>query len=76
MSVNIITVIAPSYWASALANNDWSGLSKEDVLELTEWLDKNQDLVSCMCCSDDPFNAYYNGVLCEMLEYTFAVGTK
>jgi hypothetical protein len=63
----------PSHWASALINDDRTGLSDQDERELDEWLGMAKR-GHCVGCSDDPQFKRSNdaGTLaCEVLEFTF-----
>ena len=80
----------PDFWASALINNDYSGLEPEDEKELNDFIEHWQDdliLVSANIESDE--NAYFEshfmkyhdasnlGVLaCNCCEYTFEINPK
>lgn len=46
------TYILPSYWASALINNDYSGCSDEDEQVINDWLDRVQPGY-CVGCSEE-----------------------
>lgn len=48
------TYILPSYWASALINDDYSGLSEQDEQDLNKWL-KRVKAGYCVGCSDEPY---------------------
>ena len=63
---------APSRWASALVNNDSSGLTDQDKQELRNFLEReNLSAGSCVSCSEHSFIGKFNGLLTELLEYTF-----
>jgi len=60
----------PASWASALINNDFSGVdyyNPEEAKEIREWV-KNSGL-SVLSCSDEAQIVRLNGVLTECLEY-------
>ena len=76
--IKTVTYTLPSYWVSALINNDWSGLELDGdnaVAELTQWLrGNNQSRHNCLTCSDAAYaSRAYEGLLCEVLDYTFTV---
>ena len=52
MGKKLISVTAPSHWASAIVNGDYSGLSPDDVRDLNTWL-ANSALSFCDCVSCD-----------------------
>ena len=53
---NFTHAVLPSDWASALMNNDWTGLdyNEESKLALKNWLKLNSDL-NCVSCDDEDF---------------------
>jgi hypothetical protein len=60
----------PAQWASALVNNDWSGIehyAPEDADQAKEWL-ANSGL-SVLSCGEVPFFERYQGLLTECLDY-------
>lgn len=66
----------PAFWASALINGDYTGLSDEDEAELEAWLESESDAINgdCLNVSDEPEFRPYNdaGTLaCDCLTYTF-----
>ncbi len=63
----------PAHWASALINDDYSGLEDEDEQQLTDWLHAAQPGY-CVGCSDSPEFCIDNaaGTLpCDCLEVYF-----
>ena len=66
----------PIYWASALINDDWSGLYEEDTQALKQWLEINANL-TCMDVSEDySFSSYHDAsdiypFGCDVAEYIF-----
>ena len=72
--MNIKTIDLPAYWASALINNDWSGIEDTDTAaELSAWIKANP-LVNVVSCDDVPYIGRYRGVLCDMLTYSYTEG--
>lgn len=65
------TVTLPAYWASALINNDMSGLSNTEYQLLDRWLTANPEYGDCLSCSDESFTQRYDGLLTDCLEYVF-----
>lgn len=65
------TIDLPAYWASALINNDWTGIDDTDTgPELSAWLKANPSL--CVeGCSDVSYIGRYRGGLCDMLTYSY-----
>ena len=63
---------APAHWASALVNGDYSGLTDQDKQELRNFLGReNLSAGSCVACSEHSFTGKFDGLLTELLEYTF-----
>lgn len=70
---SLATFVLPSHWASALINNDRSGMTIEDENELNKFLATVTEY-SCLTCSDEPYFTHSNdaGTLaCDVLEFTF-----
>lgn len=67
----------PAHWASALINDDFTGLEEADADQL-DALHYGEQLSDCVGHSDEPFFCTYHdarpyGVLaCDCLEFTFA----
>ena len=76
MNTVINTYTLPAYWASALINDDPSGLTAEELDDLESWL-ADQRPGRCIGCSDDAvFNWYHDassyGVAAgDCLNYSF-----
>ena len=67
----------PAYWASALINDDTSGLAETEKKGLNAWLDYAKP-GSCINCSGESFftrwhDAYGYALACECREFTFQV---
>lgn len=78
MKIEIETYTLPEYWASALVNNDYSGMDAEEVLEIQEFLEGVAPSYP-VSCSEEPFFQWSNdanslGANC--LEYTFLITSK
>lgn len=71
--IKTISVKLPAHWASALVNGDYSGLSDVEEKEIREFLAENPHLGHCLDCGDSPELARYEGLLCDVLTYTFPV---
>lgn len=67
---------APAHWASALINDDRSGLEERDEKALDAWLSREGEAYSmfyCVGCADESHFACFAGRQTEMLTYTFQV---
>lgn len=73
-TMDLETVTLPAYWASALVNNDWSGLTAADATELRAWLHANPDCGPMLACSDVPFVGAFSGLITDCLEYFYTLG--
>lgn len=60
----------PAYWACALINNDFEGLSEWDEEKIKDFFNDNPGLY-CVGCSEESFFSTYRGMGCDMIEYTF-----
>jgi len=50
------SLTAPSFWASAIVNNDYSGLEPDEVGALNAWLAENRlSFRDCLTCEDAGF---------------------
>ena len=70
MKIKTVDFKLPSIWASALINGDYSGLDDNEENELNSWCKAN-NLHNCIGCSDYPELGKFEGLLCELLTYTF-----
>lgn len=66
----ILTFEAPAYWASYLINGDDSGLSDELERNKIDKFLEAEKLPMPVSCSDESFIGRFDGLQCEMLEYT------
>ena len=71
--IKTVTLQLPAHWASALVNGDFSGLSDVEEKEINDFLSENPHLGPCCACSDVSELARYEGLLCDVLTYTFPV---
>ena len=71
--IKTIRMKLPSHWASALVNGDFSGLSDVEEKEINDFLTENPHLGPCFDCGDVSELARYEGLLCDVLTYTFPV---
>jgi len=65
----------PAFWASALINGDYTGLSNDDEKALTAWLEAENPGV-CVTCSDSEefcwrHDASDFALACDCLIFTF-----
>jgi hypothetical protein len=64
-------IAMPSYWASAIVNHDYSGLTNADIKELNNYLlDNGLSFKDCLSVGDT-YTGKFNGLLCTVSEYTF-----
>lgn len=74
MAKELIKVIAPAAFASAIFNNDYSGLSKADVAELNNFLlNEGLSFADCVDVSDN-YVGRFNGLLADVADYSFFLG--
>lgn len=61
MKAQYIEVIAPSAWASAIVNCDYSGLEKQEISTLNNWLlEQGVYPVDCVYCEDVGFMHHHD----------------
>lgn len=65
----------PAHWASALINNDYSGLEFNESHVINFYLEDN-GLVNCIAVSEESFPKMFEGLLTECATYTFAPKTN
>lgn len=71
--------ILPEHWASALINDDRSGLDKQDIEEIQDFYKANRKdnhFFYCVTCTEEGFFTGSNDAFnlgCNCLEYTFDV---
>lgn len=58
----------PEHWASALINDDWTGLEPSERDDVKRWLKYNPHL-SIVDCADDPDLMIFDGLLTQCLTY-------
>ena len=61
-------ITAPAHWASALINNDRSGLDHRERLDISQWL-RDNDNPRIASCSEESYIGQFEGKLCEILNY-------
>jgi hypothetical protein len=61
------TETLPAHFASALINNDSSGLSPEELEELDDIQQLNYNAVDC----SESYTGSFNGKICQVCEFTF-----
>ena len=62
------TYTLPAYWASALVNNDRTGLDHRERAALDQWL-RDNDNPSISHCSDESRIGNFEGKLCDVLDF-------
>lgn len=71
------TYILPAHWASALINDDYSGLSDSDHNEVVNFLfDNKERLGGCVDVSEDTWFAHSNDahtLACDVATFTFRI---
>lgn len=56
MAIKTLTVTAPSAWASAIVNLDYSGLERDEISKLNTFLAmKGLSFSDCVACKDAGF---------------------
>lgn len=68
MKTTFETYELPTHWAPYLINGDSSGLEQEDI-DLCDT--KTANLGECVGVAEDSYFSRYNGLGCEVSEYTF-----
>jgi hypothetical protein len=63
----------PAAWASALINDDYSGLSDSEAADVNAWVRDNPHYGGCFTCSDYAELSRFDGLLTDCLIYTFPV---
>ena len=76
--INTIQFTLPAYWASALINGDFSGVTENDIAAMNKFAAReNIKLESCLSCSDESWFSWHNdsgnGLGGDVMEFTFAV---
>jgi len=68
-----LTVTMPAYWASALINMDYSGLSTEERAELNNYLVNHDPCLSFVDClgMGASYIGQFNGQVCEVADYIY-----
>lgn len=73
------TYTLPAYWASALINNDFSGLSQDEIKEIEKFEKKNKEpyhRFNCICVSEEEYFKWCNdanNIGGSVLDFTFDV---
>ena len=62
----------PAYWASYLINGDASGISGVEQYEADKFLAEH-NLPEPVSCSDETHIGRFDGLMCDMLVYSFLV---
>lgn len=74
-TLNTETYILPAYWASALINDDYTGLEESDIEAIEAFLFANKEQIgSCIDVSEDSWFAHSNDAInlgCDVATFTF-----
>ena len=62
------TYTLPAYWASALVNNDRTGLNHRERAALDQWI-RDNDNPNIVSCSDESTYGQFEGFGCALLDY-------
>ena len=55
--MTLIKLTAPSHWASAIVNCDYSGMTKDEISQLNTWLAREGlSFADCLSCEDAGFH--------------------
>lgn len=68
--LKIVKVFLPAAWASALINDDWSGIEyydPDEAAKAREWLATSG--LSVLSCGEETFAEVYDGLITECLDY-------
>jgi hypothetical protein len=71
--MNIKTIDLPAYWASALINNDYTGLDNDTLAECIAW-QRDNPKVRILMCNNESYIGRYDGVMCDILTYSYTEG--
>lgn len=63
----------PACWASAIVNNDFSGLSPEEAADIENWFASNPHIGGNMGCEEPTFIGRFQGLQTEMMTFTFSL---
>jgi hypothetical protein len=69
------TYMLPEFWASAILNDDLSGMSDEDVEQFNAWMKKFKPGYCVAVLEDPEFLRYHDArgyvLACNCIEFTF-----
>jgi hypothetical protein len=69
------TYMLPEFWASAIVNDDLSGMSNEDAEQFNAWMKKFRPGYCAEVSEDSEFRRYHDAkgyvLACNCLEFTF-----
>lgn len=71
-----VSYTLPAFWASAIVNNDRSGMSVEEIEALAHWRATHPELGNCLDCTDEAgfrwrHDAWPEVLGCDCLVYIF-----
>lgn len=72
--MKIETYILPVRWASALVNDDWSGLEEDDVQAAKAFQSTLPKIAHCISLYDDTWDDVYDGVFQTVGTFSFNMG--
>lgn len=73
MALATITGTAPSFWANALINGDWSQISTEESIQVSkfrDWLISGDSRGSIVSCGDEFFSRHHDATQFGVLSAT------
>lgn len=70
--MNTTTITLPAYWASAIINDDWSGLEAKEAVELQDFYVRNPHLGGALGVGE-PYIGRHVGKLADVADYVFSV---
>ncbi len=73
MRIKTENVNLPAHWACPLINGDFSGCTEAECQEISDFLADNPQFGGCFSCADYPEIGRFNGLLCDMLTFTFPI---
>lgn len=69
--MDLIKFDLPIYWASALINDDCSGLDATEENEMNQWYMNNAAGLACIDVSEESYIGRFAGLITDMATYTF-----
>lgn len=69
--MDLIKFDLPMYWASALINDDYSGLDAAEENAMNQWYIDNTAGLACIDVSEESYVGIFAGLITDMATYTF-----